>query len=189
MNRNLRKLQDQRNLPAGVRFSLRTLLIAVFCCALVLVVLRELTDRFGLVAAFVAVLAMLSVFAHLAGAALGSRYRHAKRHEPVSDSETARTIHEQPMSASDSDFAPATELSRQQPLIRKPIYWAVGIGASVCAILASVILTLFMWDDLAIVNVVFGAVSAAVIGGLLGFWISSFLQVVRSALAEAEKDA
>ena len=54
---------------------------------------------------------------------------------------------------------------------------------------ASAVLTWFMWNDLAIVNVLFGAVSAAVIGGLFGFLISSLYQVVRAALDEAQKDA
>ena len=46
-----------------------------------------------------------------------------------------------------------------------------------------------MWDDLAIVNVLFGAFSASVIGGLFGFWVGSLFQVVRSAVAEAQESA
>ena len=150
--------------------------------------LQELFERFGLLAALVAVLAGLSIFAHVAGAFVGSRYRKIGIETPnpeISEDEAQP----RPMAAKQSDFAPVTELSQQQPLSKTPIYWAIGIGASVCAILASIILTWFMWNNLAIANVLFGSISAAVIGGLLGFWISSFFQVVRSALADAQKNS
>ena len=156
--------------------------------------MRELYLRFGPTAAFVAALAFLSVFAHVAGAAIGSRFRKldttspSKPAEEDDDSAAPKPKHLQPLEATENDFAPATELSRQQPLNRRPIFWSVGIGASVSAVLASIILTLVMWENLAIVNVLFGAFSAAVIGGLLGFWLSSFFQVVRSALSDAQKN-
>lgn len=191
MNRNLRKLEDRRQLPAKLisQVSLRTLLLLMVFFALGILFLQEITERYGLVAALVAVLAGLSIFAHVAGAALGSRLRMHASGDPVSGSEQQEVEHRQPLSAVETDFAPITELSQQQPLTRRPIYWAVGIGAGACATLAAVLLTLAMRDSLAIVNVLFGAFSAAVIGGLLGFWVSSFFQVVRSALANAQKEA
>ena len=190
MNRPLRKLQDQRRLRPMAQFSLRTLMLMMALCAISIWSLQEITQRYGLLASLACILAALSIFAHLAGAAIGNHFRRMDRKLDASDVEnTSSTIvHRQPLVASKNDFVPPTELSRQQPLVLKPIYWAIGIGALSSAILASIILTLYLWDDLAIVNVLFGAVSAAVIGGLMGFAISSFLQVVRSALADAEKN-
>lgn len=191
MNRNFQKLRDRRNLSTRPvsQFSLRTLLLVTTAVALGILFLQELAERFGIVAAFVAILAALSIFAHVAGAAIGSRFRTLRSESAASDIDDEVTEHHQPLKAVATDFAPRTELSRQQPLTRKPIYWSVGIGACGCATVAAFILTLVMWQDLAIVNVLFGAFSAAVLGGLLGFWIGSFFQVVRSALADAQKES
>lgn len=153
---------------------------------------RELYLWFGGPGAAVAIFAGLSIFAHVAGAALGTKLRASEEVIPLPQADENKIEIEprllQPLEAKASDFAPATQLSHQRRLNRKPIYYAVGFGASFGAILASGILTLVMWDNLAIVNVLFGASSAAVIGGLFGFWLSSFFQVVRSALAEASED-
>ena len=146
-----------------------------------------------LAVAAASILCALSIFAHIAGAAIGSRLRASKDVSPAQhDGDDGEAEVDsgllQPMEAQASDFAPTTQLSQQQPLNRKPILYAVGIGASLSAVVASVVLTLVMWDDLAIVNVLFGACSDAVIGGLVGFWLSSFFQVARNAIAEAQED-
>lgn len=166
-------------------------MLVMALCAVCLVTARALAQQFGMAAVLGFTLAVLSVLAHLTGAALGNRGRRlsgklAGKFE-LADTDEEPAVR-QPMTALESDFAPATQLSRQQPLVCKPIFWSVGIGAIAAAMLASVVLTLYMWDHLLIRNVVFGALSAAVLGGLFGFLISSFLQIVSHALAEAKRD-
>lgn len=195
MARKLIPLSDRRDVVTNSngQISIRGLLWLTLLAAMGTLFMRELYVRFGPTAAFVAALAFLSIAAHVAGAAMGSRFRKKDAVATIEPSEDENgeplpPKHMQPLEAKEADFAPATELSRQQPLNRRPIVWAIGIGASASATLASIILTLVMWDNLAIVNVLFGAFSAAVIGGLLGFWLSSFFQVVRSALSDAQKN-
>jgi len=193
MNRKLQPLSDRREVvtKSNGQVSIRSLLWLTLVAAFGTLFMRELYVRFGPTAAFVAMLASLSIAAHVAGAAIGSRFRKrdtVRLSEQDEEDVTAAPKHVQPLVAAERDFAPQTELSRQQPLNRRPVLWGIGIGASVGAILASIILTLVMWDSIAIVNVLFGAFSAAVIGGLFGFWLSSFFQVVRSALSDAQKN-
>lgn len=188
MARKLRELNDRKTSvrSKGLTLSVWSLQIMTIVIVLMILFVREVYLWFGAAAAAVAILSGLSIFAHVAGAALGTRLR-AGKDLPDSDDATPKLI--QPVEALDSDFAPQTRLSHQTPLDRKPIYVAVGMGAAFAALAASVILTLVMWDDLAIVNVLFGAFSAAVIGGLFGFWLSSLFQVLHGAVVEAQDDA
>ena len=191
MARQLRELRDRKaglSRPA-FQFSINSILVVTAVIATSILAIQEIHSRFGPAAAAVVILAILSVFAHIAGAAIGDRLRASEELPDATemDTEEIESRLKQPVHAQVTDFAPATQLSRQKALERRPLYYAVGTGATTCAILASIVLVWFMWDDLAIVNVLFGACSAAVIGGLLGFCACSFYQVVRSALSEAEK--
>ena len=192
MARNLRQLSDRKQaISPSFQFSIRSIFMITALIALAILFLLEVNQRFGPVATAVSIITFLSIFAHVAGAALGSRLRSSKDAAKASDEETDNEEPQgavlQPLEAQSTDFAPVTQLSHQKPLNNKPIYWAVGSGAAIASILASIVLTWFMWDDLAIVNVLFGAVSAAVIGGLFGYLLGSLYQVVRDALAEAQE--
>ena len=190
MSRRLTELRDRKEgLTPPAQFTIRTLLLLMAGTALSLLAIIEIHRRFGPAAAAASVLALLSVFAHLAGAVLGDRLREAKDANTAEgdDDEVTYVRHLQPTEAQQSDFEPATKLSHKKELKRKPVGVAVGCGAIVCASLASVVLTIVMWERLAAVNVVFGAASAAVIGGLFGFWLSSLFQVARDAISEAQE--
>lgn len=188
MSENVRKLSDRKVGLRTFSFGMRSFLLFIAVVALIVLLVWELNQRFGAIAAAVSVFVALSVFAHVAGAAIGSRLRGSEYvTADLGDDQSLDTALVQPIRAQASDFAPATQLSQQEPLNRKPIVWAVGAGASFGALLAAFILTLVLWDDLAIANVLFGAGSAAVLGGLMGFWLSSFYQVARNALADAQK--
>lgn len=194
MARKLKELSDRK---AGLgrptfQFSISSILILMLVVAVAIQAVREIHFRLGPAVAAVFVLTVVSIFLHVAGAILGGRLRSSEEVVDEEDSEdedeiTSRMV--QPLQAEQGDFAPATQLSKQAPLKRQPVYYAIGFGAAFFAIVASIVLVWFMWDHLAIINVLFGAVSAAVIGGLFGFLASSFYQVVRSALDEAKKDA
>lgn len=199
MPRKIQELSDRKNSlsRSEFQFSVSSIFLLTFLVAVSVLFLRELSLRFGPAASAVVILAVLSIFAHLAGAVLGGRLRAKDdivevdaSNDEANYSDRSRDVkHVQPLEAQPNDFAPATELSHQKPLDRRPIYYAIGTGSIFCAIVASIVLTWFMWDDLRFINVLFGAVSAAVIGGLIGCLLGSFYQVVRSALSEAQKDA
>jgi hypothetical protein len=195
MARKVRELRDRKTALSApnIQFSVQSVFLFTAAVAVMTLFVRELHLWFGAAVAAVAVLTGLSIFAHVAGVALGTRLR-ASEDQPLPSADENEVQIEiepgliQPLETKASDFAPATQLSHQKRLKRKPVYYAVGFGASLAAIMASVILTMVMCDNLAIANILFGAFSAAVIGGLFGFWLSSFFQVVRSALAEASED-
>jgi hypothetical protein len=189
MKREFRELSDRRPGLRPPQFSLFALMILVTTIAGILV----LGVRSGPLAALAAAVAGLSIFAHMASTAIGGRLR-ANGQSAVSESkndedpgEETRRIR-QPIRAKRSDFARTTQLSHKTALERRPILIAVALGAGIFAILGGTLLSVLMWNDFSIVNVLFGAFSSAVLGGLLGFWLSSFFQVVRNAIAEAQEE-
>lgn len=184
MARQFRELRDRRPGLPPPQFSVFSLLLLTTSVAGMIV----LGLRVGPMAALVALLAILSVVAHVAGAALGERLRGRQGDYAEGPDEGDAVRIRQPTQAQPSDFAQATQLSHKRALHRRPIAWCIGLGAGLAAILGSTILCIVMWDDLSIPNVMFGAVSAAVIGGMIGFWVGSLYQVARSALAEAKEE-
>ena len=191
MTRKVRELNDRKTgLKPAFQFSISTLLILIAVVAISILVLRDLNSRFGPAVTAVVVLAILSIFAHVAGAVIGGKLRSSeevRRDQDGEDDEVESRLL-QPTEAQQSDFAPTTQLSKQKPLNRQPLYYAVGFGAFFSSVIASIVLVWFMWDNLAIANVLFGALSAAVIGGLFGFWVGILYQVARNALREAQED-
>ena len=160
MARKLRELRDRKS-TLSLQFSLRTLMLLMVGVAVTVLVVREIHHWFGPAYAAVVILTILSIFAHVAGAALGGQLRSSKdvpqpeAVEEDGDEEELESRLIQPMEAQKSDFAPQTQLSEQRPLKLEPIYYFVGAGAVFCAIAASIVLTWYMWETLAIVNVLF----------------------------------
>lgn len=183
MARQFRELSDRRPGLPPPQFSVLSLLLLTTSVAGIIV----LGLRVGPIAALVCVLALLSLVAHVAGAALGEQLR-GRRGEYTADPDNGEGVRiRQPTQAQPSDFAQTTQLSRKKALHRRPIAWSIGLGAGLASILGAAILSFVMWDDLSIPNVMFGSFSSAVIGGMIGFWIGSLYQVARSALAEAQE--
>lgn len=189
MSREFRDLSDRRPGLPPPQFSLLALMVSTTTVAGLLV----LWIRSGPAAALAAIIAGLSILAHMASTAIGGRLRaNGQRTASESDNRGERAELKnsirQPIRARRSDFARRTQLSRKTALERKPIVIAVSSGASVFAVLGATLLSILMRNDFSIVNVLFGACSSAVLGGLFGFWLSSFFQVVRGAVAEAHED-
>ena len=190
MGRSHRELADHRPGLSPPQFSLRFLLVAMA----LLGGLITIAMRSGPIGAFVGAIAVLSIFAHVASTAIGSQLRRGRRAPPESSVEgtssaSASPEFVQPMEAEPEDFAPATELSHRAALNRRPVIIAMATGATLAALLGGAILTIVMWEDFSIVNILFGAFSSAIIGAMFGFWLSSFFQVVSSAVSQAQKDA
>jgi hypothetical protein len=180
MNRSLRQISDRRPGLTPPQFSLRTLLVLMTVAGGLL----ALAERLGPIGVFVCLIAILSVFAHMASTSIGGQLR--RNGATAGDPDAAVVL--QPTSAQESDFAPATRLSQHVPLNRKPIYFGVLAGALIGATLGGTVLTLVMWHDFSLVNVLFGICCSAFLGSFFGFWISSLFQVARAAWTEAQKD-
>lgn len=184
MNRTFREVADRRPGLEPPQFSLRVLFLLITAVALSI----GLGRWAGPIGTFVGILTVLSILAHMASTAIGGQLRR-NGGRPVrnveADDDTIPTV--QPTSAIPSDFARATQLSHFRPLTRKPIYLGICFGAFIGATLATVVLTIVMWHNLSVVNVAFGACSAAVVGSFIGFWVSSLVQVARNAWQDAEQ--
>ena len=168
------------------------MLLAVTALVGILITVAQGMDPIGTV---VVAIALLSIIAHVASTAIGGQLRSngtrpTGDNSPENDEELA--INEsrwvQPMHTEASDFAPATHLSHCKPLNRKPIVVSIGVGAGLGALAGGTFVFVASSWHATLVNVLFGAISAAVLGGLFGFWTSSFFQVVCGAWTQAQKD-
>ena len=184
MQREFRELSDRRSGLRPPQFTLRTALLLTASVAALIVV----GMRLGAIPAFAGVIALLTILAHMVSTAIGSQLSR-NRDLSLDDGDVPSEPRiRQPAAAHPSDFAPATQLSRKKALDRRPIFLAVGLGAGSSALLSCVALSFLMWPNVSMINVLFGAASAAVIGGMIGFWLGSLFQVARSALSEAQKE-
>jgi len=165
---------DTRPALRPPQFRLRTLLLSTagFC------IFFALIGWMSPMAVAAAILFLLCVFAHLAGASLGTQLREngggwkAKETTPV---DPAR-------------FAPASRLSRSSP----PGLWII-ISTIVGAVLGGgaggVLLAWLYWDHLIWSAALFGFLSTGVIGGVAAFSASSFFFTLFSANLEAVRES
>jgi hypothetical protein len=114
-----------------------------------------------------------SVAAHVAGNALGTRLREAadQRLERLPGRPVAIIPRPEPTS-----LERRTSLGRLVPV-------SVGIGG-VCGGLAGSY-ALFVAAGASVAGAVLGGISSAVIGGLGGFLLASFVEIIRTSLREA----
>lgn len=149
-----------------VTYSWLAVVLAVACAAI---------SWLGLAGWMAAVVVLASLAAHVAGNALGTRMREA------TDRDLARTAGVRTW----ADAMPAatpTHLERTGSLGRLvPV--AAGVGAVCGAVIGTaslLALTGCSWAGAAL-----GGMSSAVIGGLFGFLLASFVEILRTSLCEA----
>jgi hypothetical protein len=112
----------------------------------------------------------------VAGNALGTRMREAADRERA-----ARPLELRPESLSLPQSAP-TRLERHETLGRLvPI--SAGIGATVGGLTGTVMLAMLTRSSAA--GSLLGGASSAVIGGLFGFLVASFVEILRTSLRDA----
>jgi fatty acid desaturase len=163
------------------QFRLRTMLLAVA----LLSVLLALMTSVGPLAAFGLLLLTLSIIAHVAGNAIGTRLRENGSRpleaEPVpSESRRAKTKVPLPR----GDFAPATRLSAQHPL-GWIVLAAFATGVIVGGSAGGGFLAWLCWERITPVSVACGAAASGALGGFAGFLISSFARELLRAHADA----
>ena len=189
MPRILREITDRRPGLHPPQFTVR-MLLSVTALVGILITVAQGMDPVGMV---VIVIALLSIIAHVASTVIGGQLRSngaRTANDSSPDNDEQHAIHTsrwvQPMHAEASDFAPVTHLSQFEPLNRKPIVVSIGVGAGMGALAGGTFVCVASLHA-TLVNVLFGAISAAVLGGLFGFWTSSFFQVVFGAWTQAQK--
>jgi hypothetical protein len=172
------KVGHQKSL-APPQFGLRTLLLLVAACA-VLLALRQWLPPMAILG-----LALLGVtiFLHVAGNCIGTRLRAlGDRPDSIaSDSSPRRLIRPEP-----HNFAPATHLGQ-----RRSLGWIIVI-ATFAGIIAGGLgggfwTTFNSRGSVGISNVAIGVIAFATLGGIASFAVVGFTQVLLSAIWQAMK--
>lgn len=162
------------------RFRLKTLLAVIAICCILIAVIGSLSP-YGI---FAAVMFVLTVLAHFLGATIGHRLRDlgslpAPGENPLPVAQRYRAVEPK-------EFAPTTRLStRRRPgrfIVAMTVGWAILGGAGGAA-------TLFIvnGERSNLINVSSGALAFAVLGGIWGFALGSFVQELFTAIFEAHK--
>ena len=170
------KLDGRRLRPP--QFGLRTLLLLVTACS----VLLALERWFSLAPIAVAALLLLalSIFAHVAGNAIGTRLREIG--DQPEDSGTDRaTRFRQPQAR---DFAPATQLSQ-----RRSLGWTIVVATVTGAVAGGIGGGLWTWLEssgpIGLLNIAVGVVAFGVLGGIGAFTTVALMQVLGGAIWQA----
>jgi hypothetical protein len=161
------------------QFGLRTLLLVVAGCAVVLAILRLgwLSPIAIGVIAFLAV----SVFLHVAGNAIGTRLREIGDKNGSLQEDPAPPVVRRPRP---QDFAPATLLGQRRSL-GWTIIVAVSVGITTGAIGGGLWTFSAARGHAGIIEVTFGVVAFAVLGGIASFATVGFAQVLFGAIFQA----
>jgi hypothetical protein len=172
------KIPAPRSALPPPQFGLRTLLLIVTLCA----VLAALSQWVTPVVLACVVLLTLSIIAHVAGNAIGTRLRDLGSHLPPDDSALPPGLARAKPKA--DDFAPATRLGQRYGL-GWPILIATIVG-TVAGAVGGVAWTLISSrGPVGLLNVGVGAIAFAVLGGIAAFASFGFIQVGLGALRQA----
>ena len=164
---------DDRQVGIGPpRFSLRTLLLIVTVAGCLFGVMSVL----GTLWSMGMLMILCLIFAHVAGNSLGTTLRdQATRHAAEERRERLLT---NPIVAARHEAPAPSQLTKSSRLNRVTLVMTAGgaLGGTVSADL---------YPEAGIAALVLGVVSAAVLGGCVGFTVSAFVSVARAALGEA----
>lgn len=150
-----------------VTYSWLTVVIAVACAAI---------GWLGLAGWMATVVVLASIAMHVAGNAIGTRMREAADRDRATRATAFR-----PASTPLPSSAP-TRLERHETLGRLvPV--SAGIGATVGGVTGTLMLAMVTQSSAA--GAILGGVSSAVIGGLFGFLVASFVEILRSSIRDA----
>jgi hypothetical protein len=168
-------------LPKRLRppqFGLRTLLLLVTACAFLLALERWFSLAPIAVAALV--LLALSIFAHVAGNAIGTRLREIGDQPDDGGADQAYRFR-QPQAG---DFAPATQLSQRQSL-----GWTIVVATITGTIAGGIGGGLWTWlassGPIGPLNIAVGVVAFGVLGGIGAFTTVGLTQVLCGAIWQA----
>lgn len=169
------------SLPPRLRppqFGLRTLLLLVTLCAVIFAAGQWLPPVW--VGALI--LLALSIFAHVAGNAIGTRLRE------IGNRKDNRAFDMQPQAIREPRFAPATRLGQRQGL-GWPILIATFVGILLGGTGGGLWTLLTARQQVPIAAVGLGVVAFAALGGILAFATVGFTQVLLGAVWQAMRPA
>ena len=171
---------DRRAGLSPPQFGLRSLMlfVAAICVSLALM---KVVGPYG---SFVLILFLLSVLAHVAGNAIGTKLRDQGSRTISGDGREGTSATGGSRQLTAVDFAPVTRLSRRSSLgVTIVVVVCVGVvtGASVGAYL----LYTTLGEKATVANMALGVTAFGVIGGFVGFAASTFLKVLVAANLEA----
>ena len=158
------------------QFGLRSLLLAVTACAVLAAASRWVSP----IAIAALVFLLLSIVAHVAGNAIGTRLRELGS-RPGDDEMPSDAKRRRPRAG---DFAPAPRLGERRglgwPILIAALggAFAGGLGGAVWTLLAS-------RGPVGLLNIAVGAVAFAVLGGIASFGAFGFIQVGIGAIRQA----
>jgi len=166
------------------RFHLSTLLwLVAFLCAVF--TMMGMVGPYGV---FALILLVLSVFAHVAGNAIGTRLRENGDFPISSDGKPIPMDPNRFRKPHEPEYAPITLLGRQVSL--GLIVFVITIsGVVVGAVGGGSFLTIVNWQRVTVPAMLFAALFSSILGGFAGFVTSSFVKVLVGAQLEALKHA
>jgi uncharacterized membrane protein YeaQ/YmgE (transglycosylase-associated protein family) len=154
------------------QFGLRTLMLAVTGCCVLLGLMKEIGPLASVGLCFFLALVCL----HVAGNAIGTSLRQEANRELAAKC---------PQPVAPARERVATSPSRLRE--RTPLGWMVllltGIGAALGGSLGS--LAYAYWTDVNTAGLIVGSISAAILGGFFGFLASSFSKIIFRAWRQA----
>ena len=168
--------QGQRPALSPPQFRLSTLLWVVAALS----ALFSAMTAAGPLGGFVLLLMVLAVLAHIVGNSIGTRLRSCGN-ATIDDRESAPAHHRD---AHIKHKAPASNLANTSGVTRSMVIFTVS-GAVLMGTLGASLLMWFVWGRLNLPTAIVAIVSPAVLGGLLGFAISSFTRTAGGAWREA----
>lgn len=142
----------------------------------------------GPYAAFVLILLILAVFAHVSGNALGTRLRENGNRPISSDGEKLNRPRFRTRPLNNDDYAPTTQLGRRYAL-GFVVLIATSVGALLGAAGGGSLLIFLNWQRITIYAIGFAILFCGLLGGFAGFLTSSFLHVLLGAQSEAVRHA
>ena len=174
-NESKTERQDAQPHPAlpAPRFGLLSLLLLVAAAAAGLAAWMAAGPILGVAG----ILAILVVFAHVAGNALGSQLRDRSTQHSRGELRPREPV-------TSKDYAPVTHLSR-----RVPLGWFTLVGSTLGALVAAIggaAALYYLYPDTATpASLLVGSLATGALGGFFSFWICSLLQVLMGAWWQA----
>ena len=157
------------------QFGLRTLLVVVTACA----VLLAMSHWIAPIAWVGLVLLVVSIALHVAGNAIGTRLRQLGDRPPP-EAAAARA----PGAPQPHEFAPVTRLS-----LRQSLGWSIVLATTVGALSGGIGGGVWTWvasrSPPGPLEIIVGVIAFAVLGGLAAFATVAFLQVLLGAMWQA----
>lgn len=149
------------------QFGMRTLLTVVAGLCVVFAVWAA----GGPVLAFVVILLLLAVIAHVAGNAIGTKLKENGNRRRAEQNEQPNIIE-----LSGDHYAPQTKLGEKSSL-GLTIILSTALGFLAGAVGGGGLLTYLNWEKIIWPSIALAAVACGVLGGLAGFMMSSFIHV------------